>query len=477
LDNVLTLADDPDARVRFQVAFTLGETRDPRAVAALSGLARHAGDVWMRTAVLSSIAESADGTLVTLLRDKTFAAGGAGAGMVEQLATVVGVRNRPAEVARVLDAIAANADAGLRPRLVLDLGGGLRRGGGRLPISVAGVSDPGPASQRPATEAGRMVRDLIEQARKTAADPAASEAARRQAVQLLGCAPFARARDTLAALLDPKQPPALQATAVRALADYPDPAVADLLLAPWRQYPPEVRQQAILVLLGREVRALALLRAAERGEATVGELDLTQRELLRTHRSEAIRALAVKLFGPQAVTARSAVIDEYKVALRLAGDVVRGAKVFEANCTACHKLGGKGHGVGPDLTSVAAKDLESILTDILDPNRYVPPNYVQYVVADKGGRVYTGIIAAQTATSITLRRQQDETDTILRGGIDEMMSTGKSLMPEGLEKGIDKQAMADLLAFLREAAVREGGDALRVRDFGTLPGLIEPDRK
>jgi putative membrane-bound dehydrogenase-like protein len=461
LKQVLSLADDRDARVRFQVAFTLGETKDPRAAATLADLARrHAGDVWMRTAVLSSTADSADRVLTALLKDSTFA-DGPGAVMVEQLATVVGARNRPAEVDRVLDAIAACPTADARRRLVLDLGSGLRRGSGRLPTE-------GPHEA--------MIRELIEQARKTAADSSASEPRRRQAAQLLGCVPFAEARETLAALLDPRQPPAVQTAAVRALADYAEAAVADLLLARWPQFAPEVRQHAIAALLARDDRALALLRAAERGEADVGQLDLTQRDLLRTHRSEPIRTLAARLFGPLAVTARSSVIDEYKTALRLTGDLKRGAKVFEANCAACHRLDGVGHAVGPDLTSAATKDLESILTDVLDPNRFVPPNYVQYLVTDKRGRVFTGVIAGQTATSLTLRRQQGESDTILRGDVEELTSTGKSLMPEGLEKTIDKQAMADLFAFVRDAAAREG-ESVRVRDFGTLPGLIEPDRR
>ena len=33
-----------------------------------------------------------------------------------------------------------------------------------------------------------------------------------------------------------------------------------------------------------------------------------------------------------------------------------------------------------------------------------------------------------------------------------MISTGLSLMPEGLEKDIDKQALADLIAFIKAQA-------------------------
>ena len=42
-----------------------------------------------------------------------------------------------------------------------------------------------------------------------------------------------------------------------------------------------------------------------------------------------------------------------------------------------------------------------------------------------------------------------QTETVLRADIDAIQSTGQSLMPEGLEKGINFQEMADLLAFLK----------------------------
>jgi putative heme-binding domain-containing protein len=59
------------------------------------------------------------------------------------------------------------------------------------------------------------------------------------------------------------------------------------------------------------------------------------------------------------------------------------------------------------------------------------------------------MIAAETATSVTLKRAENQTDTVLRIDIEEMRGTGMSLMPEGLEKQVDPQAMADLLEFLK----------------------------
>ena len=64
------------------------------------------------------------------------------------------------------------------------------------------------------------------------------------------------------------------------------------------------------------------------------------------------------------------------------------------------------------------------------------------------GRIVTGMIAAETANSLTIRRADGTTETVLRIHIDELRSTGLSFMPEGLEKQIDVPAMADLLAYL-----------------------------
>jgi putative heme-binding domain-containing protein len=89
-----------------------------------------------------------------------------------------------------------------------------------------------------------------------------------------------------------------------------------------------------------------------------------------------------------------------------------------------------------------------VLIHILDPNREVSPNYLEYTVVLKDGRLLTGIIAAETDASVTLRRAQGGEDTVFREEIEEIVSGGKSLMPEGVEQKIAKQEMADLIAFL-----------------------------
>jgi putative heme-binding domain-containing protein len=97
-----------------------------------------------------------------------------------------------------------------------------------------------------------------------------------------------------------------------------------------------------------------------------------------------------------------------------------------------------------------------MLFNILAPSREVEPRYMEYVVVTTDGQVLTGMIAGETSTAVTLRGADNKAFTVLRVDIDELQNTGKSLMPEGLDKAIDKNAMADLLSYLQSAAANPG---------------------
>jgi putative heme-binding domain-containing protein len=111
-------------------------------------------------------------------------------------------------------------------------------------------------------------------------------------------------------------------------------------------------------------------------------------------------------------------------------------------------LEGVGYDLGLPLQSIRNRGRETILLSVLDPNREVNPTYLNYVALTEDGLTFTGMIAAETATSITLKRAEDQSDTVLRTEIEELVSTDKSIMPEGLEKQIPKQDMADLIEYL-----------------------------
>src|SRR5690606_17593008 len=127
----------------------------------------------------------------------------------------------------------------------------------------------------------------------------------------------------------------------------------------------------------------------------------------------------------------------------------RGRDVFRAACATCHKAEGTGTEVGPDLATVTNRTPEDLVNHILDPNREVLPQYLNYTVATLDGRVLSGQVASESPTSITLKRAEGVTDVVPRDQIDELASTGQSLMPEGLEEEVGVEQMADLIAYLR----------------------------
>jgi putative heme-binding domain-containing protein len=105
--------------------------------------------------------------------------------------------------------------------------------------------------------------------------------------------------------------------------------------------------------------------------------------------------------------------------------------------------------VGPDITSVASRPKQELLVDILDPSRRVSPDFVAYAAVTTKGVVTTGIIAAETEDSVTLRRERGEQVTFRLSDLVNLQPSHKSIMPDNVEAQLDVQALADLLAVLR----------------------------
>jgi putative heme-binding domain-containing protein len=125
--------------------------------------------------------------------------------------------------------------------------------------------------------------------------------------------------------------------------------------------------------------------------------------------------------------------------------------VFETACAACHRLGELGQDVGPNLATIRHWNPEQVLINILDPNREVAPNFLGYTVETKDGRTLDGLIVEESVSSITLKRSDGVTETVLRRDVAQLAGSGLSLMPEGLENAVTIGQMADLIAFLLPA--------------------------
>jgi len=443
-EKLLTLADDDAYRVRWQLAFTLGEAESPEATAGLMAIARRdAADADMRTAILSSVAGKEGMLAQRIAADETFRKQPAALPLLKQLAGIVGARKDPGGAGLMLAVVVRVGDLGLATQqsLLESLGEGLARSGKTL-------ADVLNAEQT--AEATRVaVKGLFENATAVAQDDQASLNERAIAIRLLAYADFDTVGELLPEFLTPQNPQQVQVAAVRALAAHSDKSVPQLLLDNWQSYSPDLRREVVELLLQSRPRLESLLAAVADGVIKPAELERDRKQLLLNHPNDRIRARARELLGGEAAGDRAKILAEYQSVLKLEGNAERGLEVFKKNCSTCHQVGKLGYAVGPNLATTQNKTPADLLINILDPNREALPAFTQYTVVTDRGRIYNGMIAAESATSITLKRAEAAQDVILRANIDQLVSNGISLMPEGLEKDINPQQMADLIEFVR----------------------------
>jgi putative heme-binding domain-containing protein len=142
-------------------------------------------------------------------------------------------------------------------------------------------------------------------------------------------------------------------------------------------------------------------------------------------------------------------IARYQKALTVNRDGSNGKSIYAKNCLMCHKLDNEGNEIGPSLASISGKPDEGILMDILDPNGKIDPEYKLYLVTTSTGGSHAGVLANESATSLTLKRPDGKTDVILRKDIKTMTTSEVSLMPANLHEQITPAEMASLVTFLR----------------------------
>ena len=102
-----------------------------------------------------------------------------------------------------------------------------------------------------------------------------------------------------------------------------------------------------------------------------------------------------------------------------------------------------------DMYRLSHRSVEDLLTHILDPNMSINPNYVACVVETVDGRIVNGLLQAETADSITIMQAEAKTFTIERDEIEQFRTLRTSLMPEGLEKELNREDLADVMAFVK----------------------------
>jgi putative heme-binding domain-containing protein len=236
---------------------------------------------------------------------------------------------------------------------------------------------------------------------------------------------------------------------VKELAAEKDPAITATLIGGFAAATPQVREAILEACFARADRLPAVVDALEEGTLPASACTALQREALERHADAAIAARAHAQFA-KLVANLDGHFEDYARALGRARNRGRGAALFKQHCATCHEAHGIGVAVGPALAGEAKHPEETLLVSILAPNAQITGGYTTYTLLTTGGQVFTGLLAADTASSVTLKAQEGRTQTVLRRDIEDLRASPVSLMPESLAKALQPQDVADILAWLRD---------------------------
>jgi putative heme-binding domain-containing protein len=137
-------------------------------------------------------------------------------------------------------------------------------------------------------------------------------------------------------------------------------------------------------------------------------------------------------------------------------DAEAGRRIFfhskVALCSTCHRHGGRGTVLGPDLSLIAKQgDRAAILRSILEPHREVAPQFYPSQVKLKDGTEFIGILLRSSSSEV-FRDLTGKEKSFPKTDVVQRTELKTSLMPPGLVAGLSSAELRDLLAFLTAGA-------------------------
>ncbi len=244
-------------------------------------------------------------------------------------------------------------------------------------------------------------------------------------------------------------PSYLQISAIKSL---PKILAPTDLIAMNKAYPTwqsSVKKQWIIYMLFNENYVTTLLKEVQKNNIPKADLAWPQFVKLMNYYDQGVRTLARDVLAIS--EDRKAILQNYLPAADLIGDANHGKKIFQTNCTSCHKIQDvEGIEFGPNLSTLKSRNALSIITEIINPNNSIADKYGQWEIELKDGARLNGIITSENNQSIALKLMGGSIKNIEKSTIKGRKDLRVSAMPNGLEGNIDVKAMADLVAFIKK---------------------------
>ena len=258
--------------------------------------------------------------------------------------------------------------------------------------------------------------------------------------------------------------PETKLAALAAWAKHPDPQLTDWMLERYDTETPAMRSAMFQVFRSSPERLNRWLDAMENGTLSNNRIDANQIQALKQVQGEAAPRIE-KLLAGRIQSDRQTLVENVMKELTAQGLInttsntstvtstktnrENGKQLFAQHCAACHRIDNVGVNLGPDISDSRTQSPAQLLVSILDPNRAIDNQYFRVSVRMLDGSVYDGIIREESSQHILLNTQQQPNVSLPKSQIETLVSSGKSLMPEGFEAQLNNAAIADLIDYIK----------------------------
>ncbi len=293
----------------------------------------------------------------------------------------------------------------------------------------------------------------LQELREILTDTKASSDSRREALDALVTQRDAATLDPLLVLA--ANPGPLRVHALRALASYDDPRIAQKLTAAYAAFTPEEKSATLSTLLARTASMQALLAAFDAKTIPVKDLTAPLAQLVKSAGRKDFDEWLVKNWGSmkQSSAELQAEIKRYQKFLGeeaiLSADVKNGRAIYQRTCSACHNLFGEGGHIGPELPGNFA-DVDYLLQNILDPNAIIGRDFQQTFITTKDGNLVAGVVIQEDDSTLTLKTLAAPI-TLPKESIVKRELSPNSMMPVGLLNALEEPEVRDLFLYLRQS--------------------------
>ncbi len=465
---LLALQSDADPKVKFQLLCTLGSVNTPEASEVRNKLLfKDINDPWVQIAALSA-SSSQTASLLNVVLDSFRQDVPAFASLVQRLTAMIGAsgngevihqliqktitsenEQQAAWQAPLLQGLAEglnskkinngiNEDQDLLVKIFFEHPSAKLRSAALSMLKVTGIKNK------------NLKNKAIQRALKIATGESQPQDKRVEAINFITLGNPALFAGLLQKLISTNEQSPVQIAALQTLSVIPGNSFSKYLLSKWSTLTPEIQNEAINTFLDSGERIALLLDAIEGGKVQPSSIGWQRSVDLMAQPDLKLRDKARRLLT-KSDNESVKVNKEYQQALSLKGNPEKGKMVYSQNCSGCHQVrGNMGVSFGPDLGTIHNWSADAIMANILAPNLSISSGFDLWAVEMKNGESFKGIISSETATAITLKNAAQDVKTVNRKDIKSLKALNMSSMTSGLEKQINHQQMADLLAYLRQ---------------------------